>query len=207
MTSPGATSSVAGPAEWLGLARSGDAEAFCRLAKAEESRLYRQALVLCGEAAVAEDLVAETLIGAWQGIGRFDGRCRFSTWLYGILLHRFQKHARRVRSRPPSGASLSGEAREAVDQALTSVSDSGDSASEALLREEESVRLRSALAALPDEHRAVLALRFYEEASLQEIAVALDLPLGTVKSRLHHGLEKLKSMAVVVNLWKERRES
>jgi RNA polymerase sigma-70 factor (ECF subfamily) len=198
---------VAGPAEWLGLARSGDAEAFCRLAKAEESRLYRQALVLCGEAAVAEDLVAETLIGAWQGIGRFDGRCRFSTWLYGILLHRFQKHARRVRSRPPSGASLSGEARELVEQALTSVSDSGDSASEALLREEESVRLRSALAALPDEHRAVLALRFYEEASLQEIAVALELPLGTVKSRLHHGLEKLKSMAVVVNLWKERRES
>jgi RNA polymerase sigma-70 factor (ECF subfamily) len=177
------------------------------LARAEESRLYRQALALCGETALAEDLVAETLIGAWQGIGRFDGRCRFSSWLYGILLHRFQKHARRVRSRPPSGAALSGEAREAVDQALTLVSDSGDSGREALLRGEESARLRSALAALPDEHRAVLALRFFEEASLQEIAVALDLPLGTVKSRLHHGLERLRNMKGVVNLWNERRES
>ena len=59
---------------------------------------------------------------------------------------------------------------------------------------EEAAQLRRALAALPDGQREVLELRFFGQASLEEIAKVLDCPLGTVKSRLHHGLEKLRQL-------------
>lgn len=74
----------------LARARAGDAEAFGGLAKAHETRLYRQAFALCGEAFTAEDLTVETLVEAWKSLGRYTGACRLSTWLYAILLHRYQ---------------------------------------------------------------------------------------------------------------------
>lgn len=68
-------------------------------------------------------------------------------------------------------------------------------------------QLREAVAALPDEHRLVIELRFFAGASLEEIAVELSCPLGTVKSRLHHGLEKLRNSAVRLNLEALGRQS
>ncbi len=75
-------------------AAEGDAEAFCHLAAPCERRLFQRALALCRNPALAEDLAAETLVAAWKSIKRFDGRCRFSTWLYAILVHRFEPSAR-----------------------------------------------------------------------------------------------------------------
>src|SRR5947207_14557682 len=83
-------------------AREGDAEAFCLLIKPLQTRLLRQATALCGDVTAAEDLVAETLVEAWKSVVRYDDTCRFSTWLYAILLHRYQKSVRRSRSRPRS---------------------------------------------------------------------------------------------------------
>jgi RNA polymerase sigma-70 factor (ECF subfamily) len=197
--------------ELLIRARTGDAEAFGRLLAPEEARLFRQALALCGEIPVAEDLVVETMVGAWQGLSRFDGGCRLSTWLYAILLHRFQKHVRRLRSRLPSAASLvhGGEVRPPGqgEPELERVVDPGATGAEAALQAETAARLRAAVAELPEEHRSVLLLRFFEEASLEEIASALGIPVGTVKSRLHHGLEKLRRMEAMVNLRTEWRDS
>ncbi len=197
----------AGSEELLARARAGEAEAFCRLMEPAEGRLFRQALALAGDVPAAEDLVAETLIGAWEGIARFDGGCRLSTWLYAILLHRFQKHVRRLRSRPAPAAA--GDAAEVgrMARVLESVADGGPTACEAAQRVESAERMRRAVSGLPEEHRTVLMLRFFEEASLSEIASALGIPVGTVKSRLHHGLEKLRCREDVVNLWAERRDS
>jgi RNA polymerase sigma-70 factor (ECF subfamily) len=86
-------------------ARTGDAQAFCQLAEPLEARLFQQAVALCGDTPTAEDLVSETLVEAWKSLARFDGTCRFTTWLYAILPHRYQKHLRRLRSRPVSLAS------------------------------------------------------------------------------------------------------
>ena len=149
------------------------------------------------------------MVGAWQGLSRFDGGCRLSTWLYAILLHRFQKHLRRARSRLPSLASIptrDPDLRQ-IGEVLARVPDPAETGSEAACRAETGDRLRRAVAELPEEHRAVLLLRFFEDATLEEIGAALGIPLGTVKSRLHHGLEKLRRMEVVVNLNTERRDS
>ena len=87
--------------ELLTRARAGDTLAFCDLAAQCEARLLQQARGLTRDLSTAEDLVSETLIEAWRSLRRYDGTCRFSTWLFAILLHRHHKHLRRARSRPP----------------------------------------------------------------------------------------------------------
>jgi RNA polymerase sigma-70 factor (ECF subfamily) len=72
-------------------ARTGDVRAFCQLAEPLQTRLFQQAMALCGDPGTAEDLVSETLIEAWKGLARYNETCRFTTWFYAILLHRHQK--------------------------------------------------------------------------------------------------------------------
>jgi RNA polymerase sigma-70 factor (ECF subfamily) len=190
-------------AELLARARAGEADAFCELARNREARLFQQAVALCHNPATAEDLAAETLIEAWKSLHRFNQTCRFSTWLYAILLHRYQKLLRRARSRPVPLASLhpaEGSERESL---LERSPDTQPLPAEALLQKELNTQLAHAIELLPSKHQAVVRLRFYEGASLPEIAGALGLPLGTVKSRLHHALENLRQMKSLVNLFNE----
>src|ERR1044071_102944 len=84
----------------LAEARRGEAAAYCRMVQPLEARLLRQAIALCGDIHTAEDLVSETLVAAWKSLANYHETCRFSTWLYAILLHRHQKHLRAARSRP-----------------------------------------------------------------------------------------------------------
>ena len=71
---------------------------------------------------------------------------------------------------------------------------------------EDALRIRRAVANLPEEHRLVVELRFFADATLDEIAAVLGCPLGTVKSRLHHALKKLRQMDLTVNLFTSDRE-
>jgi RNA polymerase sigma-70 factor (ECF subfamily) len=188
------------PADDLTLSRQGDADAFGRLAVAHDARLFRQAVGLCGNLSVAEDLAAETLIEAWRSLPRFRGGCRFSTWLYGILVHRYQKHVRRQQSRPPSLGTLpASDASESEDR-LARIAAPDLPVTELVERHESAHQLRQAVDQLPPVHQAVILLRFFEHAQLPEIAAALRIPLGTAKSRLHNALERLRQMPDVVNL-------
>ena len=76
--------------ELLAQARQGDTEAFCLAVRGQQSRLFRQAVSLCRDESTAEDLVVETITEAWRSLARYNGACRFSTWLYSILLHRYK---------------------------------------------------------------------------------------------------------------------
>src|SRR5512147_2411906 len=91
---------IAGTADLLSRARAGETSAFCRLAADHERRLLQQACGLTRDQSAAEDLVSETLVEAWRSLNRYNGTCRFSTWLFAILVHRYQKALRRARSRP-----------------------------------------------------------------------------------------------------------
>ena len=177
-------------------ARGGDAEAFCEIARAAESRLFRQAIPLCRNETVAEDLVAESLIEAWRSLYRFDATCRFSTWLYAILLHRYLKWVRRAGSRPLSLAQFPAAEALRCQDLQQSLADDANSPADIAASRDTVETLHEAIARLPDKHQRVLLLRFFEDASLAEIATLVGCSIGTVKSRLHHALEKLRRMSL-----------
>lgn len=188
-----------GQKQLLVQARAGDGQAFCQLATPLETRLFQQAVALCGDPPTAEDLVSETLVEAWKSLARYNETCRFTTWLYSILLHRYQKNVRRLRSRPVSLASLSVMEAEDHRSAQGDLPSGEASPLERVLQAEFNHEIRGLLDGLDDKHREVVLLRFFEEATVPEMAVLLECSEGTVKSRLHHALNKLRRMKISVN--------
>jgi RNA polymerase sigma-70 factor (ECF subfamily) len=186
--------------ELLARARAGDTQAFCALASRHESRLLQQACGLCRDQSAAEDLASEALVEAWRSLARFDGSCRFSTWLFSILLHRYQKDLRRAHSRPVSLAQLNVAELEERQLMHENIPAAGPSPADAASYRERAECLRTAVESLSEKHRQVVLLRFFEEASLPEIATVLGCSIGTVKSRLHYALEKLREMENKLNL-------
>lgn len=182
--------------ELIGRAQAGEAIAFEQLALQHAARLSRCAMALCKDAHWAEDLSQETLVEAWRCLPRFDYRCQFSTWLYGILRHRFLKGRRQQSA-----------ARPTAPETLGQVTCNPDTPCRSAETSEDATRIRQAVASLPEVHRLVVELRFFAGATLDEIAAALGCPLGTVKSRLHHALEKLRLLNLEVNLFTSTGES
>ena len=172
----------------LARAQARDADAFCELCRPYEDRLYRQAVALCHDAPLAEDLVQESLIEAWKSLRRFNGRCRLFTWFCSIMLHRYQKMMRRKRP-----VSMADEICETIIDEQPSPATTSEHIDRARL-------LQQHLNHLPHKQRQVIYLRFYIDNSLEEIAAALGCSLGTVKSRLFNGLENLRKMRGVQKL-------
>jgi len=176
----------------LDRARAGDSEAFCELCRVYETSLLRQAMALCGNAALAEDLAQDTLVEAWKGLRRYNGRCRFFTWLCAILLHRHRNTLRR--KRPLSLAAFARQDRDEFEDRTDQLADDRARPDQAALMREEAGLVRECVQSLPLKQRQVIHLRFYVDDSLAGIAAALGCSVGTVKSRLFHALEKLRAM-------------
>lgn len=180
--------------ELLARARAGEAGAFCLLTEPLQARLLRQAVALSGDLNTAEDLVSETLVEAWKSLPRYDQTCRLSTWLYAILVHRHRKSVRRSRFRPVSLAWLPFFEAERLHDQQANLPSPELSPAETMAQNETDIRLRQCVEMLPDKHRQVILLRFFEDASLPDMAAVLGCSVGTVKSRLFHALEKLRKM-------------
>jgi RNA polymerase sigma-70 factor (ECF subfamily) len=174
---------------------AGDAEIFCQICRLFETRLLRQAFVLCGNAAMAEDLVQETLVEAWKALRRFQGRCQFFTWLCAILHNRYRNTVRQ--KRPVPASSLGRGDQEELALHLDRAADTSATPDRTAQIEEEARLILACIEALPAKHQQVVYLRFYVNHSLEEIAAALGCSVGTVKSRLFRALEKLRTMDVL----------
>lgn len=181
-------------AELLSRARQGDAQAFCLLIEPLQARLLRQAAGLAGGLSAAEDLVSEALVEAWKSLSRYNETCRLSTWLYAILLHRYQKSVRRARSRPISLSALAVSQDQELRDQQENIPGPELSPAEAASQNEVLFQLKQCIERLPEKHRNVILLRFFEDASLPDMAAVLGCSVGTVKSRLHHALEKLRKI-------------
>ncbi len=178
-------------AAWIREARTGNCAAFDELCLLHGDRLLGQAIKLCPDVALAEDLVQETLIAGWRSLHRYNGGCQFFTWLCSILIHRHHSMVRRRwwREILKLDSSLAAE-----------TPDSNHNPEEASLPEQaltgaESTRLvHECIQRLPRKQREVVQLRFFADESLAGIAAATNSSVGTVKSRLFHGLERLRQM-------------
>ena len=176
----------------LDQARSGEAAAFGEICRAYETRLLQQAMTLCGNETMAEELAQDTLVEAWKCLRRYNGRCRFFTWLCAIQLNRWRNAVRK--KRPWPFAMLAGHDREQALHRLENLPDACPSPDQAAQLHERAKLIRQCIRRLPARQQQVVYLRFYVEDSLEGIAAALGCSLGTVKSRLYHALDKLRSL-------------
>lgn len=143
------------------------------------SRLLRAAVVMCGNRDEAQDLVQETMLQALGSMGRFRGDSAPYTWLYAIL--RRQCLTRRRKARILEFLGLLPDRR-----------DESPSVEQTMDREFVRGRVRNALDKLSFRHREILFLRYVEELKVRQIAHLLQLPDGSVKSRLHYAAGALE---------------
>jgi RNA polymerase sigma-70 factor (ECF subfamily) len=161
-------------------ARDGERAAFDRLAERWERRLVRHAWRLTGDADAARDVAQDAWVDIARGLVRLDDSRAFPAFALRIVTRRAADHVRRARSR------RAGEARIAAEPPPH------DLAAETMETLATRGPVASAIASLPPEQRAAIALFYLEELTVAEIAVALDAPAGTVKTRLKAAREKLK---------------
>ncbi len=155
---------------WIRGAQRGSAPELEALFREHWPRAYRAAYLVVHDAAAAEDIAQEAFLAAVRNLDRFDRRRPFGPWLHRIAVNRAIDWTR--------ARSLRAEAEE-HDVAAPE-------------RAEPDERMLPALASLDPEQRAVIVLRYLLEYTPGEIAELLDLPRGTVNSRLRRGLDKLK---------------
>jgi RNA polymerase sigma-70 factor, ECF subfamily len=176
----------------LDQARAGDAEAFGEICRIHGTRLLRQAVALCGNRTLAEDLAQDTLVEAWKCLHRYNGRCQFFTWLCAILLNRYRNVLRENRLRP--AAAFGVRDQDEYEKRTGNLADPAAGPDQAVELREQAMLVRKCVQVLPAKHQQVIYLRFYVDDSLEGIAAALGCSVGTVKSRLFHALDKLRNM-------------
>ena len=174
-------------AEVLARARAGDPEAFGALASPHEPMLWRTCWRLTGSEEDARDALQEAMLKAWRAIGSFEGRSSFSTWLYAIAVRACRDLMRRKAVRP--AVSLDGLREEGFDPPAA---DPGpERAAEDKERRE---AVRRALSLLPEEQRIPLTLFAVEGRKYEEIAEITGVAVGTVKSRVSRGRDRLREL-------------
>ena len=172
--------------------QEGDPSAFNMLVWRWEKPLYNFIYKYVGNATLAEDLVQDTFIRVLKSIQRYTHQGSFSTWLYRIAINLCKDHLKRKRlplvSLHDYYTTGSGERVYVQDR----IADEESRTDESLRAEEREELVRRLLAGLPEEQRIVILLKEYQELTFREIAEVLDVPEGTVKSRLYHALRAMK---------------
>ena len=161
--------------------QEGDREALRTLIARWQPRFGRLAWRLTREREAARDVVQETWLAIVRGLRRLDDPARFRAWAYRIVTHKCADWTRRRVTR----RNVERELQDAAASTAGRPPNDRDSRDGAEM-------LRCALAALPDDQRAILSLHYLDGMSVREIGLVLDVPQGTVKSRLYHARERLK---------------
>jgi RNA polymerase sigma-70 factor (ECF subfamily) len=165
--------------------RAGDKGAFGVLVQRYQDRLYPTLLRLTGCAEDARDLLQDAFLRAYEKLGRFHGDSSFYTWVYRIAVNLTlsDRRRRRVSGRPASGGDAGPERSD--DPAMTDPS-------RPLEQAERDALVQKALNALQPDHRAVVVMKDLDGLRYEEIAETLDIPIGTVRSRLHRARSELR---------------
>jgi RNA polymerase sigma-70 factor, ECF subfamily len=159
---------------WIRGAQQGSVSDLEALFRHHWPKAYRAAYLVVHDSGAAEDIAQESFLAAVRGLDRFDRRRPFGPWLHRIVVNRAIDWSRARAHRRESGS--------AALELVAAPAPPGNPHAQALA---------AALAGLSPEHRAVIVLRHLLEYTPGEIAELLDLPRGTVNSRLRRGLDEL----------------
>jgi len=163
-------------------ARQGDRNAFGELVRWHHPGVVNVVYRMCGDVQLAEDASQEAFLRAWQHIDSFRPGSSLRNWLYRIAVNAALDILRRVQEKPLAP----------VDSLPDH--DPGPGPEAQLIQFEQSCLVQRAILSLPGTSRAVLILREYGGLSYQEISAALDIPIGTVMSRLNHARDRLREI-------------
>ncbi len=171
------------------LALKGDQQAFAEIVGLYQDKLYHMAYRMLSSRQEAEDVVQDTFLRVYKNLDRYDDTMKFSTWIYRIATNLCID---RLRKRKPS-YSLDAETteHEGLDGYSMIPSDNRTPESETLLSEMQAT-VHKAIDNLPAKYKSVMVLRYLQDLSLQEIGDVLDMPVTTVKTRVHRGREFLR---------------
>ncbi len=179
MTSLAARSEVA-ELQMIKRAQQGDRGAFGELVRRHRAGVINVVYRMCGDAHLAEDMAQEAFIRAWQKIASYQPKANFRSWLYRIATNATLDALRREKGMAD------------IDELAISSPEAGP---ESFLSQSElNTQVTQAVLSLPPASRMVLVLREYEGLSYREIAETLDIPIGTVMSRLNFARNRLRQI-------------
>jgi RNA polymerase sigma-70 factor, ECF subfamily len=167
----------------------GDQDAFAEVIELYKDKVFQICFRMLGNRHEAEDISQEAFIRAYVNIHTFNQKRKFSTWLYRIATNLCID---RIRKKKPDYF-LDAEVKGTEGLTMYSqVAAEGQLPEEEVEEMELQAEIQRQILKLPDKYRSVIVLKYIEELSLQEISEILDLPLGTVKTRIHRGREALR---------------
>jgi RNA polymerase sigma-70 factor (ECF subfamily) len=176
--------SAVADAQLIGRTLAGEPAAFGELVLRYQDRLYNSLVRVLGSAEDARDAVQDAFVQAFVKLDTFRGASAFYTWLYRIAFNTAMSHARRQRPTRSLDEERTDRGREPVDMQPTPAA--------RLDMSERAVQVQQALAELCAEHREVIVLREMDGCKYEEIAEMLELPVGTVRSRLFRARLELR---------------
>ena len=174
------TVTVTNEAELVAQAQRGDRNAFSELVRIHARGVFNVVYHMCGDSSVADDAAQETFIRAWQNLSSYRPQTSLRNWLYRIAFNAGMDMLRKEKRILPNDIDEMG------------LADERPGPESVVSQQERASMVQQAVLALPDASRAVLVLREYEGMSYHEIADALDIPVGTVMSRLNYARKLLK---------------
>ena len=164
--------------ELIGRAQHGDEQAFASLAVAVGDRLHTVAHRILRDTDLAEDATQQALLAIWRDLPTLRDPARFDAWSYRLLVRACYAEARRTRRWTPNLRLLQAD---------------GPSGGEGLASVVDRDQLERGFRRLSMDHRAVVVLHHYLDLPLDEVAETLGVPVGTVRSRLHHAMRGLRA--------------
>ena len=170
--------------------KQGDKDAFDSLIRSYERKVYNYAFRLCGNYDLANDVASEAFIRVYNSLGSFRGDSSFITWLFRITTNVYLDEKKRQRSRPQESLDEMLELDEST--VVRQIEDPSPGPQARAEGHERTALLQKAISSLPDYQRMMIVLYHTEGRSYEEIAVTLDLPIGTVKSRLNRARLSLR---------------
>jgi RNA polymerase sigma-70 factor (ECF subfamily) len=171
------------------LSRGGDRRAFAELVELYKDKIYHLGYRMLNQKQEAEDIVQETFLRVYTNLDRYDENQKFSTWIYRIATNLCIDRLRKRKPKYSIDAEMTDG--EGTDwHAMLASKDAGPD--EELILSETQSNIREAIQTLPDKYKAVVILRYLHDMSLQEIGDVLDMPVTTIKTRVHRGREFLR---------------
>lgn len=183
---------VSGPSdvELVRRFKAGDRRAYAEIVRRYQHRVYTLCLRWIGDERTAEDVAQDVFLALFRSLDEFRGDAQLSTWIYRVAVNHcknrrlYQKRRATERHEP-----LEGNPRD--DEPAREIAHPGPGTDAPLFTTEAERLVRAALEQLDDETRSIIVMRDVEDLSYEEIADILDLPRGTVKSRLHRARAEL----------------